>query len=285
METSVNNSKTRTGFFTSSEIVALTKSGKRDMTDDELAAHKLINPKSRKTTMETMFGEKAKTYIFETNIERKLDRSITADINAKPLNYGKLVEKYAFNQLGMEYKMASQDSIVHPTIPFWSGSADGFKFDEGKTVVDFKCPWTILSYCRFAECKTIEEVVENHPDGEKYKWQIISNAIINDCKYGELIFFCPYKNQLKDIRELAQDYPEQNKVAFVHFATDEELPYLNNGGYYKNFHTIRWEISPEEKSFLTERVLAAGALLEKRYESPEIKPTPFEDGSGLRAPK
>jgi len=262
----MNNNATRTGFITASEIVNLTKSGRRDMTPQEQEQYLKENPKGKRKTIDILFGDKAMSYLEEVNFERLLNRSIEKESNAKPLNYGSLVESYAFKQLGMEYQMTSDVSVVHPTIPYFSGSADGFKYDEGKTCVDFKCAWTLLSYCRFAECKTIEEVVAKHPEGEKYKWQVTANAIINDCKFGEIIFFCPYKKQLAEIRELAQDYPDKNKVAFVHFATDEELPWLPDNGYFKNLHTVRWEIPAEEKSYLENLVIEAGKLLVPFYE-------------------
>ena len=37
----------------------------------------------------------------------------------------------------------SNKTISIPTIDYWVGSPDANKFDEGKTVVDIKCPITL----------------------------------------------------------------------------------------------------------------------------------------------
>src|SRR6186713_1406515 len=119
----------RVGNFTSSEIVALTKTGSRPMTEEEKEAHKKANPKSRKTTIESWPGEAAITYIEEKNMERRLGRSIDDEKSAKPLIWGKLLEGHVFDKLGLEYTLSSTETIVHPTIPYWSGSPDGDKED------------------------------------------------------------------------------------------------------------------------------------------------------------
>jgi hypothetical protein len=95
---SVLNNEIRIGNFTSSEIVALTKKGKGAMG----------------------FGAPAITYIEETNMERRLGRSLTDESRARPLTWGKLLESRAFDLLPLEYSLSSQDSIQHPTIPYWS---------------------------------------------------------------------------------------------------------------------------------------------------------------------
>jgi hypothetical protein len=242
---SINTSEQRIGNFTSSEIVALTKKGKE----------------------KGSFGIPALTYIEECNMERRLLRSITDDVSARPLNWGLLVENIAFEKLGMEYTLTSQETDIHPTINYWSGSRDGMKHDEGKTVIDIKCPMTLKSFCTLADCQTIEEVRENHKDGEKYYWQLVSNAVINDCKFAELIVYMPYKSELDEIRELAQMMPQEHLYKFFWIANgnDEELPHLLENGHYKNINIIRFEVNKEDKEFLTERVLEAGKLLQPYF--------------------
>ncbi len=64
----------RVGNFTSSEIVALVSKGKE----------------------KGSFGKPALTYIEECNMERRLLRSVTDDVSARPLSWGLLVENIAF---------------------------------------------------------------------------------------------------------------------------------------------------------------------------------------------
>lgn len=239
----INQSISRVGNPTSSEIVALTTS---DKTGKE-------------------FGKPALTYIEECNMERRLGRSISDEVTARATSWGNLVEKRVFDLLGLEYKLCSDETIGHPTIPFWFGSPDAEKEKtEGKTVADIKCPLTLKSFCQLVDCKNIEEVRENHKDGEKFYWQLISNAILTNSKFAELIVYCPYKSELNAIRELAQniDDPRQYRFFWVANASDEELPFLIEGGHYKNLNIIRFEVPEKDKIFLTERVEKAGRRLE-----------------------
>lgn len=246
--------KSRIGNFTSSEIAALMTSSK--------------DGKS--------FGKPALTYIEETNMERRLGRSVTEESTARPLMWGKLNEKRVFEMLGLEYTLCSQETIVHPEIKCWSGSPDGEKFDEGKTVIDFKCPIALKSFCQLVDpvlndkgevihkALTIEAVRENHREGEKYYWQLVSNAILTGAKYAELIVYVPYQSELQNIRDYAANLDgDQRGYYWLSGATDDELPYLIEGGQYKNINIIRFEIPEVDKRALTGRVRVASEKLIK----------------------
>ncbi len=206
----------------------------------------------------------AATYIEEKNMERRLGRSISEEISAKPLSWGEIVEKQVFDIIGTEYRLCSTETIRHPEIEYWCGSPDAQKFDEGNTIVDVKSPHTLKSFCQLVDCKTIEEIRSTHQYGEKYFWQLVSNAILTGSKYAELIVYMPYLSELEAIRELCRNYDgNQNRFAWINFSTDDELPYLIEGGYYKNLNVIRFHVSDFDKELLTERVKAAGVLLQQ----------------------
>jgi hypothetical protein len=238
----MNQNISRNGNFTSSEIftlMTLAKDGKS-------------------------FGKPALTYIDECNMERRLGRSLTDESNARPLTWGKLLEKRCFDLLTTEYRLSSLDTLMHPTITYWAGSPDGNKFDEGGTVIDIKCPLTLKSFCQLVDSKDIGELRDNHKDGEKFYWQLVSNAILTDCNHAELIVYVPYLKELNEIRELTQNYEgNPNKVAWINWAEDNEIPYLIEGGHYKNINIIRFGVPQSDKDLLTERVLKAGELLIK----------------------
>jgi hypothetical protein len=264
-EQAITENKIRVGRFTSSSIAALVGVGKRPMTEAELAARPKSGAGSKATLIEdaSVLTQAALTYIAEKNMERRLGRSLNVESNAHGLTWGKFVERRAFDLLGMEYKLCSADTIAHEEFAeIWSGSPDLVKFDEGGTVVDIKCPITLKSFCQFADCKTMDEVREEHPDGEDYYWQLVSNAILTKSQYAELIVYCPYLSELKEIRDMASNYDgDQNKVAWINWAADADLPYLPDNGYYKNLNVIRFEVPEEDKALLTEKVIAAGKLL------------------------
>jgi hypothetical protein len=236
------NNIARVGNFTSSEIVALTKLAK--------------DGKS--------FGAPALTYIAECNMERRLGRSLTDEVNARPLVWGKFLEAIVFELLGLEYSLISKDTIVHPTIPYWSGSPDGMKDED--TVSDIKCPITLKSFCQLVDpiyqglrgIDAMNAVRENHKDGEKYYWQLVSNSILTGAQYAELIVYVPYKSELATIRSMAEG---NGNAYFIWASSDDELPYLPDVGYYRNVNTIRFEVPQEDKILLTAKVIEAGKML------------------------
>jgi len=230
-------------------------------------------------------GEKGTSfysYIDEANMERRLGRSIETETDAKPLSWGKLLEAYVFNLLGTEYRLCSQETLDHPTIPYWKGSPDGEKFDEGKTVIDFKSPVTLKSFCQlvgplydgltgmaamdalrkgYKDPRGFEH--DKHKDGEKYFYQLVSNGEITKAGYGELVVFCPYRSELDAIRELAQSDPmgAAGNVYWIANADDDHLPWIPDGGAYKNLNIIRFPIANLDKWALMARVKEAGEQL------------------------
>jgi hypothetical protein len=238
------NNKLRNGNFTSSEIVALTKKGK--------------DGKS--------FGVPALTYIEETNLERRLGRSITTEADARALSWGKLLEPRVFDLLGIEYTLSSKETIQHPTIPFWVGSPDGSK---PNTTADFKAPLTLKSFCQLVQplydgltgMAAMNRIREDHKDGEKFYWQIVSNATHQNNENGELIVYMPYHSELDAIRIMARQHEQAGKYKWVDWSSDDELPYLIDGGYYRNLNIINFEVPVADKKFLTDCVERAGKML------------------------
>jgi len=262
------NNTPRIGNPTSSEIVALLSTGSRDMTAEEMEAYKKANPKGHKKKTECWPGPAAVTYIEECNMERRLGRSLTDESNARPLAWGKLLEPQVFDLLGLEYSFSSQETIVHPDIPYWAGSPDGYTDDA---VVDMKCPLTLKSFCQLVDplykglcgMDAINAVRENHKEGEKYYWQLVSNAILLNKKYAELIVYMPYASELPAIKLLAQKASGDliSKYYWVVMAGPDDLPFLHEGRYYQNLNIIRFEVPQADKDHLTTIVLQAGEYL------------------------
>jgi len=268
---SILKNEIRNGNFTSSEIVALTKMGSRKMTKDEIAALKLIDPKSRKTTVEDGFGKAGLTYILEKRFERNLGRSLDDEKSAKPLKWGKLLEKRVGNILPYEYELQSNITVVHPTIDCWAGSKDVLIQRAKKTIGEIKCPMTLKSFCLLVQAlydglvgmDAINMIRETHPDGEKFYWQMVSNAILDGVNSAELIVYMPYESELDEIKMMVHDLPIEmlEEYYFVTMAKDGELPFLKDGGYYKNLNIIPFEIPDADIEFLTNRVIEASTLL------------------------
>lgn len=221
----------RTGNFTSSEIGALMKAGKE----------------------KGSFGAAALTYIEEKNMERRLGRQLKEDTDSKPTDWGLCCEGYVFGLLGLEYSTISKTAIVHPDFDFWAGTPDSICYGQENTVVDIKCPFTLKSFCQLVDGWNdggITGLRANHKDGDKFYWQLVSNACLTGCNYGELIVFCPYENELGAINKAAYPWMVYN-----------ELPFLIEGGYYKNLNKFRFPIPEADKIALHNRVVEAGKML------------------------
>lgn len=239
----------RNGRFTSSEIVALTTNGKAKDT----------------------FGKPALTYIKQKKWERNLGRSIDNETFSRPLSWGKLCEIFVLQHMGLiECTPLMDEPKQHPTIEYWAGSPDAINNDLD-AVVELKCPQTLASFCGLVEpimnglsgIEAINYIRDNHNDGEKYYWQIVSNAIITGKSKGELIIFCPYQSQLDELRMLAQNMPSDvlSHYYWIANSMDNELPYLLDGGKYQNLNRIIFDVPADDIAFLTDRVLKAGELL------------------------
>lgn len=238
---SILNNEKRIGNFTSSEIWKLTLFGKGG----------------------NLFGEKATTYIKEKNFERKLGLSIGTESNAKPLTWGKHLEFRVFDMLGAEYELTSQLTKVHPEFDCWAGSADCVKHGASRinTLPDIKCPFTRKSFCELLECNNGEDLKREFPE---YYWQLVSNAVLNNCANAELIVYMPYQSELNDIRESTGGIDTlQRNLLWINSAEDEELPYLKDGGLFKNINIIPIEVPLSDIEFLTNRVKHASKLLIK----------------------
>lgn len=248
----ITKDELRIGAFTSSEIAKLMKNGKAK---DSL-------------------GKPALTYIDEKNMERRLGRSLDNETNARPLTWGQLIERRVFELLGTEYQLKSQETIIHPEYSFWAGSPDANKFDEGRTVCDIKSPMTLKSFCQLVDpmvvdgligIEAMEKIRENHDKGDDYYWQLVSNAVLTNSKYAELIVYVPYFSELQEIRRFASesDLENEHRYYWVNNAVDEELPYLQDNGFYKNINVIRFEVPEADKQALIGRVISCGGLLTK----------------------
>lgn len=258
---SIKLNESRNGNFTSSEIYALTTNG--------------VAKGSK--------GDPYYTYIEEKIAERRLERSISNETTAKPLSWGKLNEQTVMAKLGKEYRICSTQTMSHPTIPFWKGSPDCEKFKivrkkaETDAACDIKCPMTLKSFCKLVDLWKLGGMdairkgfllpsgrkIKKHPDGEKFYWQLVSNAILLGAFFAELIVYCPYEDELEKIRELAnqQDGPDIHQYYWISMGLDGEMPYLKRGGYYTDINVMRFFIPNSDRELLTSRVLEAGKEL------------------------
>lgn len=232
-------SEIRNGKFTSSSIHFLMKNGR-----------------GGKPSVQT------ERYIEEKRMERRLGRSLNSDISARPTIWGSVVEKRLYSLLDpFEYEYCSNQTVTHPEINVWAGTPD---FLTKERVCDGKCPYTLKSFCEMADIAIANDAEKLKSDVPEYYWQLVSNAILTGRKQAELIIYCPYKSELDAIRDMVNDADDfdQNKVAWIYFSNDEDLPYLIDGQYYNNKYSLVFDVPSEDVESLTSAVLEASKKLE-----------------------
>lgn len=217
------------------------------------------------------FGKPAETYIQKKKFEYRLGQRIDVESSAKPLTYGKLVEQWVFSKMGISWQITSDETLPHPTMPFWVGSKDVIEItNEIRTVGDIKSPYTKKSYCELSEICIENDLQKFKDEYSLYFYQLVSNAIINNCQRATLIIGMPYKDELPEIRELANNSTEEDKFQYywISAAHDNMLPHLIRDTYYKNLYTLNFEVPKEDIDFLTERVELANKI-RQNWDVPE----------------
>ena len=215
-------------------------------------------------------GAPAKKYIKQVQYELNLGRPLNKEVDSIEILWGKMNELRVFQKLSMEYSLISKNRLFHPEIKYWSGAPDLINKNE-MVVGDIKCPYSIEMFCdKLKALANIKTYKEEFP--EDY-WQHISNSILlekNGCeiKYFEAIIYMPYLSEIEEIKQYAVsdeiEYSNfKNEYTRFYYAKVEELPYLLDGGHYRNINIIRWEINPADKNLLTEKIIKAGELLLK----------------------
>lgn len=238
----------RIGRFTSSNIWKLTT---KDRTGKE-------------------FGAPALTYIEEKRAERSLGRSIDLGAVTNTLTWGKVMEYYCNKfHLDISYTLCSKITDVHPRYKFWSGSKDATKSD---TAVEIKCfepkKFYELSMALLKlEAKKIT-LNEFKKDFKEVYWQVVSNAIILNKPFCEIIVYTPTESQLMQIREEIESTNVLEKLGIEpwqgRFIIEKEiyyLPFIPEGIEYPNFVKYRFQPTAEDIIFLTKCVVDAEKLL------------------------
>lgn len=196
------------------------------------------------------FGAQGLSYIRQVNNELKLGRAINPEREARPTSWGTLVERRAFDLLPTDYQHVTDVRLFHPSLP-WSGAPDLKKVN---TVGDIKGPFSLDVFCN--KLKALEKLEVYKKEFQADYWQHISNAVlmeVNGLKvtHFEAVIYCPYQSELADIRSMAEGDP---RYYWIWSASDEELPFILDGGNFKNLNVFRFEIPQADKLAMIERV-------------------------------
>lgn len=267
------NNVNRKGRVTSSNAHKLIAFGSVQMSKEELKAHKLKFPDSKKRNKPSGFSSKGLTYIEEKQIERRMSNCLDADgAYSQPMAWGSFMEMMVFNKLSVEYEIICKETHLHPVYgDVWSGSTD--LLVKGKKIAEIKCYqrkkfalYTDAITKRLTKRFTLKDKLNylKANFAQEY-WQIVSNAVIHGVKIGEAISYMPYESEYDFIVELANSYESGDKwkYRFITERSISELPFLPNNGYYKDLNIFTFEIPKEDIELITSRIIEAGVLIKK----------------------
>ncbi len=208
---------------------------------------------TRRATNKKDFGLPALTYIAEKKMEIRLGRQLNSEVHSHPTSWGNLVEPRPFGMLGTEYQLVSKDRLAHPYISNWTGAPD---LIAPTKVSDIKCCFTLKAFCEMVDAFGNIEALKKA--AEEYYWQLVSNSILTQKKNAELIVYVPYKKELQAIRNSIDDIEgDTSEFNWIKYTNDNQLPFLLEGGHYKNLNSFEFEVPEIDKEFLTESVQMA----------------------------
>jgi len=207
--------RARLGKITASEISCLMKNHKRAMTDEELAAFKAANPKSRVTTVEEAFSDATFTYLNRKVMENYLPLNSTSQesinivdeyieehsVQNAAMRWGTFWEDAARNRYSevMGYEIIQVGFVTYEKYPRLMGvSPDGLVREE-KGGIEIKSPFTLEKHLQYLMYQTPQDLKEN---SEEYYWQCYANMLVTDCDFWDFVSFNPYISLSKQLKIL-----------------------------------------------------------------------------------
>ena len=207
--------KARLGHITASEVAVLMKDRKEPMTDEELAAWKKENPKSRVTTKIVPFSDATFTYLNGKVMENYLPLHST-DIHSRNV-VDEYIEQHSFSNRATEWGVVMEDSarqrysevmgyevyevgfVPYEKFPNLAGGSPDGLIREEKAGIEIKCPFTLEKHLQHLLYEKPEDLKENEPD---YYWQCYMNMLVTDCEFWDFVSYNPYISRSKQLKVL-----------------------------------------------------------------------------------
>lgn len=239
--------KARLGKITASEISCLMKDHKEAMTDEELAAFKAENPKSRVTTKTVPFSDATFTYLNRKVMENYLPLN-SSSVEAKnaveeyidehtfsnpATRWGVLWEDAARNRYAeaMGYEVLQVGFVPYQPYPKLVGvSPDGMLRQENGGC-ELKCPFTVEKHLQHLMYQQPSDLKENE---EEYYWQIYACMLVTETDFWDFVSFNPYVSKslqlkvLRIYREEAEIDLLKNRIDLAVQYMREKMEQLNN---------------------------------------------------------
>lgn len=230
--------RSRLGSITASEISCLMKNHTEKMTEEELAAYKAANPKSKVTTKSVAFSDATFTYLNRKIMERYLpidskdaysqncvDEYIEMhSVSNMATRYGTDIEPMAREYYAklMGYEVFETGFTPYKKYPkLVGGSPDGLIRQE-KGIIEIKSPFTLEKHMQHFMYQTQDDLKENE---EEYYWQCVSNIDFTETDFCDFISFCPYVSKSKQLKVL-RIYRRDDEINLLEERIDLAVDYM-----------------------------------------------------------
>lgn len=202
----------RFGCFTASEFHKLMSGGKRKMTPDELIIEKLN--KGKRTTIDTLFGDTANTYI-DNKLAEILSNGLSKEFESfqgnRATEYGELLESVARDAFTEETGIKVQECSFIKIDERFGGSPDGLTEDA---IIEIKCPYVLCNHLQNMQMLSVDDFITLHYD---YYIQMQVNMIAAKVNKGYFISFDNrYPNRSLWLKILEVPLDENLKAEIMH---------------------------------------------------------------------
>lgn len=164
---------------------------------------------------DAMFGEAAKSYIYDVATERTLKMAVVEDddifalyieqVNqsSKATRYGNEQEEYAKSAFTRVTGISIEEtgSCQHSQFEHFAASPDGLTDDGG--IIEVKCPYNLGIYTKYkSQIKDNETLKQVQPD---YFYQMQAEMACTGRNFGYFVSFCPFVEKSLHIVRIERD--------------------------------------------------------------------------------
>lgn len=205
----------RLGKLTASEIYVLMNDRTEKMTDEELAAYKAANPKSKASTKKVPFSDSTFSYLNRLVMENYLpllsqsqdainavDEYIEQHMySSRSTSHGTFWEDSARSRYAeaMGYEVLQVGFVPYDKYPNLAGASPDGMIRQEEGGVEIKCPFTLEKHFQHFLYTSHHELKAEEP---QYYWQCVMGMLVTDAHFWDFVSFNPYVSKSKQMKIL-----------------------------------------------------------------------------------
>jgi len=202
----------RKGHITSSQIAVLLGNHKEPMTEEEIAAARKENPKSRVTTKEVPFSQGSFTYLdnkiaeYYMTDDAYMEYLEMFNYENRAMQWGTFWEEKAREQYSLEMGCEVEDAPFIELKGFEGiagGSPDGITFG-GNGIIEIKCPANPSIHLRHYLYEKPEDLKEDNMDyyAQCQYNMLCMSSVGTECSFCDFVSYDPRTSESKQLKIL-----------------------------------------------------------------------------------